>query len=321
MEETSYGYDGLDRLVGVQYPGGKAELYRLDPVGNRLGERELANVSLSGAQLVSYEPPAGATVVRDVTGTFNRADWLLSLSDQKDPARDVTLGWTASGELLTKTTATVSRSLTWDGRGALVAVADNGTEVGRHDYDADGLRVKRKTAAEDVEYVLDEAHVLQEANAAIQEHPSYRRYHYGAEPVLVVDGGTGRFIGTDALGSPTDLTSTTGRVESKRQYGAWGKYRNGTAPGAGEAKLGFTGHQFDPETGLIYARARYYDPEIGGFVSRDSYEGRLEEAPSLHRFAYAWMNPTKFSDRTGYSAEEDGEECGSDLVPREHITS
>lgn len=300
VEETTYGYDGLDRLVGVQYPGGKAELYRLDPVGNRLGERELAGVSLSGAQLVSYEPPAGATVVRDVTSTFNRADWLLSIADQKDPTRDVTLGWTASGELLTKATATVSRRLTWDGRGALVAVADNGTEVGRYDYDAEGLRVKRKTAAEDVEYVLDEAHVLQEADAAIQEHPSYRRYHYGAEPVLVVDGGTGRFIGTDALGSPTDLTSTTGRVESKRQYDAWGRYRNGTAPGAGEAKLGFTGHQFDPETGLIYARARYYDPEIGRFISRDSFEGRLEEAPSLHRFAYAWMNPTRGTDPSGH---------------------
>ncbi len=308
VEETTYGYDGLDRLVGVQYQGGKAELYRLDAVGNRTGERELADAALSGGQLASYEPPAGATIVRDVTSSFNRADWLLALTDVKDPSRDVSLGWTASGELLTKTTTTVSRRLTWDGRGALVSVADNGTEVGRYDYDADGLRVKRKTAAEDVEYVLDEAHVLQEANAAILEHPSYRRYHYGAEPVLVVDGGTGRFIGTDALGSPTDLTSTTGRVEVKRQYDAWGKYRNGTAPGAGEAKLGFTGHQFDPETGLIYARARYYDPEIGRFISRDTYEGEIEDAPSLHRFAYANGNPLAYTDPDGNSAAEAADE-------------
>jgi RHS repeat-associated protein len=310
VELTTYGYDALDRLVGVQYSGGKAELYRLDPVGNRTGERELSGVSLSGQELLSFEPPAGAAVVRDVTGTFNRADWLTSLADAKDPSRDVALGWTASGELLTKTTASVSRRLSWDGRGAMVAVTDNGVEVGRYDYDAEGLRVKRRTAAEQVEYVLDEAHVLQEASGAVPEHPAYRRYHYGDGPLLVVDGAMGRFIGTDALGSPTDLTSTTGQVEKKRQYDAWGRYRNGTAPAPGEAKLGFTGHQFDPETGLIYARARYYDPEIGRFISRDAYEGETEEAPSLHRFAYAHGNPLVYRDADGRSATVVGAALG-----------
>ena len=297
----------------MQYPGGKAELYRLDPVGNRTGERELSGAALSAAELRSFEPPAGATLVRDVTGTFNRADWLLSLADAKDSARAVSLGWTASGELLTKTTATVSRRLTWDGRGALVTVADNGTEVGRYDYDANGQREKRRAAAENVEYVLDDTHVLQETDANVLEHPAYRRYHYGAEPLMVVDGARARFIGTDALGSPTDLTGTTGQVEAKRQYDAWGRYRNGTAPGAGEAKLGFTGHQFDPETGLVYARARYYDPEIGRFVSRDSFEGTLGDAPSLHRFAYAWGNPLRYWDRTGFCTE--GDDAGCDLSP------
>ncbi len=300
MEETSYGYDAVDRLVGVQYPGGKAELYRLDPVGNRTGERELSGAALSAAELTSFEPPAGATLVRDVTGTFNRADWLTALTDAKDAARAVSLGWTASGELRTKTTATVSRQLTWDGRGALVAVADNGVEVGRYDYDADGLRVKRRTAAENVEYVLDDTHVIQETDANVLEHPAYRRYHYGAEPLMVVDGARARFIGTDALGSPTDLTGTTGQVEAKRQYDAWGRYRNGTAPGAGEAKLGFTGHQFDPETGLVYARARYYDPEIGRFISRDTFEMPVEGAPHLHRFIYGENRPTVYVDESGH---------------------
>ncbi len=38
-ESTGYGYDALDRLVGVRYPDGTAHLYELDAEGNRLVER------------------------------------------------------------------------------------------------------------------------------------------------------------------------------------------------------------------------------------------------------------------------------------------
>ncbi len=67
MEEATYGYDGLDRLVGVQYPGGKAEVYRLDPVGNRLGERELANATnlAFGEWPTSFPNAAGSTALFD----------------------------------------------------------------------------------------------------------------------------------------------------------------------------------------------------------------------------------------------------------------
>jgi RHS repeat-associated protein len=86
-----------------------------------------------------------------------------------------------------------------------------------------------------------------------------------------------------------------------RKYDAWGQYRNDTAPAASEPKLGFTGHQYDPETGLVYARARYYDPDLGRFISRDSYEGSLSDAPSLHRYTYAHDNPLTYVDDDGHA--------------------
>jgi RHS repeat-associated protein len=143
--------------------------------------------------------------------------------------------------------------------------------------------------------------VLQEASAAAG-HPAYRRYHYGTGPLLVDDGAARRFISTDALGSPTDLTGAGATVASMRKYDAWGQYRNDTAPVASEPKLGFTGHQYDPETGLVYARARYYDPEMGRFLSRDSVEGTIADAPSLHRFMYVRGNPVRYTDPSGHCA-------------------
>ncbi|NLI47389.1 MAG: RHS repeat-associated core domain-containing protein [Acidobacteria bacterium] len=72
-------------------------------------------------------------------------------------------------------------------------------------------------------------------------------------------------------------------------------------------RLTYTGHEFDPATGLYYFKARFYDPEIGRFLSEDPYLGDAATPPSLHRFLYAYSNPLRYVDLTGYqnlSAEE-----------------
>ena len=205
-------------------------------------------------------------------------------------------------------TAGRDRRFVWDVKQTLTSVSDNGIEAGRYDYGADGLRNKRLTALESVEYVLDGMQVLVEADGLNPSHPATRRYTYGATALAVTDISgatrTTKALHLDALGSPSVETTQAGAVAAVRQYDAWGQYRNGTAPVSTDAKLGYTGHQFDPETGLVYARARYYDPEYGRFLSRDSLEGTLNSAPSLHRFAYARENPLRYVDINGRDPAE-----------------
>ncbi len=58
----------------------------------------------------------------------------------------------------------------------------------------------------------------------------------------------------------------------------------------------------DKETGLLYAKARFYDPDTGKFLSEDAWEGDHLIAPSLHRYLYAYQNPTVYVDRDGNQA-------------------
>lgn len=302
-ESTTYGYDTLDRLVGVKYPDGQATLYRLDAVGNRLGERKAPASAVAALTAAAFFALAPADAVSDVTTAFDRADRALTQTDAKDATRDVALAWDNNGNLVTRQKQGVTRQLAWDIRNTLTTVYEGGQEVGRYDYDVNLQRTKRRTATENVEYVLDEAFVLQEADGGETSHPTKRRYHYGKGPLAVSEVAsttTTSFLGTDALGSVMDATSVDGTVSAARQYDAWGNHRGGTAPGASDFKLGFTGHQYDTETGLTYARARYYDSELGVFISRDSFEGQLADAPSLHRHLYGYANPLRYTDPTGY---------------------
>ncbi len=65
-----------------------------------------------------------------------------------------------------------------------------------------------------------------------------------------------------------------------------------------------TGHGYNQEmkdaSGLIYLRARYYDPEIGRFIQIDQhYDGEANNTASQNRYMYGLNNPYKYVDRDG----------------------
>jgi len=58
----------------------------------------------------------------------------------------------------------------------------------------------------------------------------------------------------------------------------------------------FTGREYDPESGLYYYRARYYDPNIGRFLQEDPIKGILKKPQSLNLYPYASNNPINYTD-------------------------
>ncbi|MFV3287037.1 RHS repeat domain-containing protein, partial [Pseudomonas sp. NY15356] len=76
------------------------------------------------------------------------------------------------------------------------------------------------------------------------------------------------YFHTDQIGTPLELTDSEGEIVWQLTYRSWGEIEQ-FAVNKLEQNLRFQGQYFDNETGLHYNTFRYYDPEIGRFISHD----------------------------------------------------
>lgn len=101
---------------------------------------------------------------------------------------------------------------------------------------------------------------------------------------------------TDHLGSVAAVTDEQGQIIERREYEPFGlRLGEGLADGPG-----YTGHVHDGATGLDYMQQRYYDPQLGMFLSVDPVAA-LDSSDSRHfnRYTYAYNNPYTFKDPDG----------------------
>jgi RHS repeat-associated protein len=75
----------------------------------------------------------------------------------------------------------------------------------------------------------------------------------------------------------------------------------------------YTGEQIDPDLGMYYLRARYYQPGLGRFWSLDSYEGQRGNPLSLHKYLYCHGNPVNGVDPSGHEFSLGGISASSSI--------
>ena len=100
----------------------------------------------------------------------------------------------------------------------------------------------------------------------------------------------------DRLGSIRAVSDASGAVIATYRTDEFGVPTSST--GASGSPFRYTGEPLDA-SGLTYLRARYYDPSLGRFMSRDPFAGAAWAPTSLNRFAYVDNNPTRFTDPSG----------------------
>jgi RHS repeat-associated protein len=102
---------------------------------------------------------------------------------------------------------------------------------------------------------------------------------------------------TDQIGSVRRVLDAKGTNVTTLNYDSYGNLLSATGSNPDAAgRFAFAGREFDADTGLYFNRARYYDPELGRFISEDPVRFEGGEA-NLYR--YARNNPLKFRDPTG----------------------
>jgi RHS repeat-associated protein len=102
----------------------------------------------------------------------------------------------------------------------------------------------------------------------------------------------------DLLGSPVAATNQAGQVIWRESYRPYGERLVKNAQ-AQDNSVWYTSKLQDPDTGLVYLGARYYDPVIGRFLSTDPVGFDEKNIHSFNRYAYANNNPYKFVDPDG----------------------
>jgi RHS repeat-associated protein len=285
-ETTDYAYDDLDRLERYTIHAG--------------ADTTVTAYTFDGYNRKTEILTENGVATADKTYSYDETDWLTQVADSA-PATPVTITYSYdnNGNTIQKSDSSKPGEdvlFTYDSANRMVQTKQGLTLLGRYDYNAQGLRIRHRSSERgDVDYYYDDGAVLEERTAAGGLLAHYRY----ADRLLSLDTGSEvQYYHHDALGSTVDLTDPTGSVKVRYTLDPWGQIRNQI--GDSVNRMIFTGQEHDEQTGLIYFGARYYDPDTARFLTQDSYLGEPGTPPSLHRYLYAYSNPTAYYDPNGH---------------------
>lgn len=296
----TYGYDPLGRLTASKTSAGEKNTYGYDAAGNR------TSWTRSGAKDGNFAQRA----------EFNDANQ-LTRSETSAAGRGVSAGiasysYDAAGNRVNQSVGGVATQYAYNPAGQTTRVSRDGRTTS---YGYDGLG-RNTSVTDQTRYGSSLTHTSFNGLEPTQSTDSRSgtttlvRDALGNLAEHVTQDGKATWDLLDRLGS-TIAGATGGSITQLSSYEDWGTQR--FESGGWSAAENFTGEQSDPTEGLNHYYARAYDPGAGVWTSMDPWRGLVTQPQSLHRYGYAWNNPSS-------NVDIDGNLCarvnpGSDALP------
>ena len=277
--QESYTYDELNQLKTVT-KGSDVYEYTYDNGGNIL------NVKLNG-------------VVTD-TYTYGDENW----KDKLTAYNGQTITYDSIGNPLTYRDG---MTFSWQ-NGRRLSSLQQGENVVQYTYDDSGLRIAKNLNGTSTNFYYDDSGKL----FRIGDGSGMFWLFYGT------DGSAMSFKHRDIRyyyvknqqGDITAIVDMFGNTVAKYSYDVWGKPLSITDGNGNDVStnathianinpLRYRGYYYDSESGLYYLQSRYYDPEVGRFISADGYVSTGQGVLSNNMFAYCGNNPVNRVDHTG----------------------
>ncbi len=289
-----YGYDAIGRVAVVSTPDGQW-VYQYD-LNNQVTNARFTstNPAMPNQESAYGYDAAGNRVWMLDKGTL--FDYSVNGMNQYTQAGALNLLYDAEGNTIVATDGSFDCRYAYDWHNRLVRVS-NGQETWEYEYDALGHRSAVIHNGQRTEYLVDPTGM----GVAVAEYDGsgrlLARHVYGAELVCRVDPtGTAVYFDFDALGSTVGLTDLSGEYVNRYAYEPFGRtlWSVETVPNAYRYAGNF-GVACDGN-GLLFMRARYYDPLLGRFLTEDPVGAA---AGDLNLYRYVGNSPVQAADPSG----------------------
>ncbi|WNE40180.1 MAG: hypothetical protein GBAus27B_000247 [Mycoplasmataceae bacterium] len=274
---SNYTYDTLDRLIKEE---------RSDPTGKLISATQYTYDAATNITQERVTDASGQT--SSISYEYDADNKLVKITNSNSTIK---LTYDINGNLIDDG---IDNTYVYDENNKIVRYQDKNNIQTIYKYYPNGLRASKQTADnEPIQFYYDSAkNIVNE----VQGNQSSSYLMIGSERYVRLIDSQNKVLEQYPVQSGKDIVGvldSSNNFLNQYEYDAYGKIKESSFSATiSDNPFKYTKEYYDEESGLIYLRARYYNPKIKRFNSRD-------KSDLINRYNYVNGNPIMNIDPSG----------------------